>query len=371
MKFTVERDPFADAVAWTARGLPSRPSVPVLAGALLVAEENRLTVSGFDFEVSTRVGINADVETAGRTLVSGRLLAEITRALPSAPVVLEVSGARAQLTCGSARFTLPTLPVEDYPTLPEMPAVAGTVPGDAFAGAVAQVAVAAGRDDTLPTMTGVRVEIDGDRIVMAATDRYRLAARELSWQPGSSGMSAVALVPARTLTETAKAMSSAEEITVALAGTGAGESLIGFSGAGRQTTTRLLEGQFPPYQSLWPKETATVAHVQVAPLVEAVRRVSLVAERSTPVRLRFSDGEVVLEAGGSDEAQASEALEAGLEGEGLTIAFNPSFLLDGLGALGSDTARFAFTAATKPAVLSGKDGGSDYRYLLMPVRLSG
>jgi DNA polymerase-3 subunit beta len=371
MKFRVEREALAEAVAWTARTLPTRPPVPVLAGVLLEVDDAGLSVSGFDYEVSTQVGVDVDVDTPGRTLVSGRLLAEITRALPAAPVQVEVTGSRTQIICGSARFTLPTMPVEDYPTLPEMPEVAGTIASDVFASAAQQVAVAAGRDDTLPVMTGVRIAIDGERMVMAATDRYRLAARELSWRPATPGLAVNALVPARTLLDTAKSMASGAEVTVALAGGAGGEGLIGFSGAGRKTTTRLLDGEFPRYESLWPKEQLAVGQAAVGPLVEAVRRVALVAERNTPVRLRFTDGALILEAGGSDEAQASESLEATFEGEELTIAFNPSFLLDGLGAIDTDVVRFAFTAPTKPAVLTGKAGGTDYRYLLMPVRLSG
>lgn len=371
MKFQVEREALADAVAWTARSLPARPPVPVLAGVLLEVTDHRLSVSGFDYEVSTQVGLDVDAESGGRTLVSGRLLAEITRALPAHPVQIKITGPRMELTCGSSRFTLPVMPVEDYPSLPAMPTTAGALESDVFAAAVSQVAVAAGRDDSLPVLTGVRFEFDGERLTMAATDRYRLAVRELAWRPGRPDLSTTALVPARTLSDTAKSMASGAEVTLALATGGTGEGMIGFAGADRRATTRLLDGEFPKYRSLLPAEHSSVAHVPTAPLVEAVKRVALVAERNTPVRLRFTPGELVLEAGGADEAQATESLDAGFEGEGLTIAFNPAFLLDGLNAIDSDTARMGFTAATKPAVITGKEGGTDYRYLLMPVRLSG
>jgi len=386
MRFRVEREPFAEAVAWTARSLPSRPPVPVLAGALLEVAGSRLTVSGFDYELSTQAELDVDGGDAGRTLVSGRLLAEIVRALPAQPLELRLDGHRAVLTCGTSRFTLPTLPVEDYPTLPALPATAGRLESNTFATAVNSVAVAAGRDDTLPVLTGVRLEIEGDRLTMAATDRYRLAVRELTWRPESPELSARALVPARTLAETAKSMTSGAEVVVALAtggsppgagsppgggGTSLGEGMIGFTGSGRRTTTRLLDGEFPRYRSLLPTDSSGVAAVPTGPFVDAVKRVSLVAERNNPVRLRFGGGQLVLEAGGSEEAQASESLEAGFEGEELTIAFNPSFLLDGLNSIDSDTARLAFTSPTKPAVLTGKEGGTEYRYLLMPVRLSG
>jgi DNA polymerase III subunit beta len=374
MKFRVERDMLAEAVAWTARSISARPAVPVLAGLLLDVDGQQLTVSGFDYEVSTEASLDVTVEEAGRVLVSGRLLAEITRSLPGQPVELQTEGARVVLTCGSSRFILPTLPVEDYPMLPEMPAASGTVGSDAFAAAIASVAVAAGRDDTLPVLTGVRVEIEGELITFAATDRYRLAVRELPWKPGGMDRSATALVPARTLAETAKSLTagagSGAEVTIALATGGTGEGMIGFSGDRRRTTTRLLDGQFPPYRSLLPAESAATAVVDTGALIEGVRRVSLVAARNSPVRMSFTPGELLLEAGGGDEAQASEVLETAFEGEELGIAFNPGYLLDGLGALDSDAARLSFTTPAKPVVITGKEPG-DYRYLLMPIRLSG
>ncbi|MEU8136153.1 DNA polymerase III subunit beta [Streptodolium elevatio] len=376
MKFRVERDVLADAVAWTARSLPARPAVPVLAGLLLEAGDGSLTLSSFDYEVSARVGIEADIEDAGRILVSGRLLADICRSLPNRPVEVSTDGAKVAVVCGSARFTLPTLPVEDYPSLPEMPTAAGSVAGDVFAAAVAQVAIAAGRDDTLPMLTGVRIEIEGDTVTLAATDRYRLAVREFLWKPDQPGLSSIALVPAKTLNDTAKALTNGDSIQIALAGDKLGEGMIGFEGAGRRTTTRLLEGEFPKYRALFPGESATVATVGTAPFVDAVKRVSLVAERNTPVRLTFSDGRLVLEAGSGDEAQASEALDASLTGDDISIAFNPAFLLDGLSAIDSPVAQLSFTTSTKPAVMTGKpdmdaEATDEYRYLIMPVRLSG
>jgi DNA polymerase-3 subunit beta len=377
MKFRVEREALADAVAWTAKSLPARPPVPVLAGVLLAVDNHRLTVSGFDYEVSSQMGVDVQAETAGRVLVSGRLLAEITRALPHQPVQVEVTGPRAEITCGTARFTLPTMPVEDYPTLPEMPTVAGAIDSDDFASAVAQVAIAAGRDDTLPVLTGVRLDMDGEKLTMIATDRYRLAIRDLTWRPGTSDAVLNALVPAKTLADTAKAMAAGKEVTVALSQSGAGEGLIGFSGAGRRTTTRLLDGEFPKVRSLLPDSHAAQARVPSAAMAEVVKRVSLVAERNTPVRLSFGDGVLTVEAGGTDDARASESMDAEFEGEELTIAFNPQFLLDGLSAIGCDTAVLSFTAPTKPAVLTGapaEDAAvsslSSYSYVLMPVRVS-
>jgi DNA polymerase-3 subunit beta len=376
VKIRVERDVLAEAVAWVARSLPARPPAPVLAGLLLKAEDGALSFSSFDYEVSARVSVEAEVEEDGTVLVSGRLLADICRALPNRPVEISTDGVRATVVCGSSRFTLHTLPVEEYPALPQMPTATGTVPGEVFASAAAQVAIAAGRDDTLPVLTGVRIEIEGDTVTLASTDRYRFAVREFLWKPEAPDISAVALVPAKTLLDTAKALTSGDTVTLALAGAGAGEGLIGFEGAGRRTTTRLLEGDLPKYRTLFPTEFNSVAVIETAPFVEAVKRVALVAERNTPVRLSFEQGVLILEAGSSDDAQAVERVDAKLEGDDISIAFNPTFLLDGLSAIDSPAAQLSFTTSTKPALLSGRpavDAEADdaYKYLIMPVRLSG
>lgn len=376
MKIRVERDVLAEAVAWVARSLPARPPAPVLAGLLLKAEDGALSFSSFDYEVSAKVSVDAEVDEDGTVLVSGRLLADICRALPNRPVEISTDGVRATVVCGSSRFTLHTLPVEEYPALPQMPTATGTVPGEVFASAAAQVAIAAGRDDTLPVLTGVRIEIEGDTVTLASTDRYRFAVREFLWKPEDPEASAVALVPAKTLLDTAKALTSGDTVTLALSGSGAGEGLIGFEGAGRTTTTRLLEGDLPKYRTLFPTEFNSVAVIETAPFVEAVKRVALVAERNTPVRLSFEQGVLILEAGSSDDAQAVERVDAVLEGDDISIAFNPTFLLDGLSAIDSPVAQLSFTTSTKPALLSGRaavDAEADdaYKYLIMPVRLSG
>jgi DNA polymerase III subunit beta len=374
MKFRVERDALADAVAWTAKSLPSRPSVPVLAGVMLRVTQGRLSVSGFDYEVSSQVSTEVQADADGAALVSGRLLAEITKALPAKPVDVAAVGSHLELVCGSARFTLPTMPVEDYPTLPEMPSTAGTVDAATFAAAVAQVAVAAGRDDTLPLLTGVRVELEGSTMTLLATDRYRLAIKELAWRPDSSDASLQALVPAKTLADTAKALGPlGGDVTVALSRGGLGEGMIGFVGGERRTTSRLLDGEFPKVRNLLPDHHNAQAKIPVSALVEVVRRVALVAERTTPVRLSFSEDGLVVEAGGSEDARASEAMECGYEGEPMQVAFNPGYLLEGLNALDGPTAVLSLTDPRKPAVLApaGEDGEivEGYRYLIMPIRI--
>ncbi len=392
MQIIIERDVFADAVAWTARALPARPTVPVLAGMRLHAEGGELTLSSFDYDVSALAKIPVDTQAPGSALVSGRLLAEISRSLPGRPVQINSDSGRAVLTCGSATFNLLTMPEDEYPALPEMPPAAGTVGSDAFATAVSQTAVAAGRDDTLPSLTGVRIEIEGDVLTLISTDRYRLAVRELRWTPARPELSAAVLVPAKALTDTARSLTTAAEVSIALAlpgeespvgqpgasqygagQYGGGDGMIGFEAGGRRTTTRLLSGEFPRYRTLLPSTVNATAEVSTSLLAESVRRVALVAERNTAVRLSFSSGQLTLEAGTGDEAQADEVIEASFDGDDLTIAFNPTYLLDGLAAMDSDTTRIAFTEPGKPALLTGKpgpDGSPDYRYLLMPFRLN-
>ena len=374
MKFRVERDALADAVAWTAKSLPSRPSVPVLAGVLLRVGDGRLQVSGFDYEVSSQVTVEVQADADGAALVSGRLLAEITKSLPAKPVDVAAVGSHVEITCGSARFTLPTMPVEDYPTLPEMPESAGVVDASTFASAVSQVAIAAGRDDTLPMLTGVRIEMEGSKLTLLATDRYRLAVREMEWRPDSADVSMAALVPARTLDDAAKTLGAlGGSVNVALSRGGIGEGMIGFAGGTRRTTSRLLEGDFPKVRALLPDTHNARARIGVAALNEVVRRVGLVAERSTPVRLSFSQDGLVVEASGSEDARASEAMDCTYDAEPMTIAFNHQYLLDGLKALDAPIAVLSFTDPKKPAVMSpAKDDGEiipGYWYLIMPVRI--
>lgn len=376
MKLRVDRDVLNEAVAWTAKSLPSRPPVPVLSGIRLEADTSgTLLLSSFDYDVSARSHVPAEVSDGGTVLVSGKLLADITKALPSRPVDFSLDGTKVALSCGASRFTLSTMPVEDYPALPEMPQAAGSIDAELLTEAVGQVSTAASRDETLPLLTGVRMEIEGEKLTLLATDRYRLAMRELSWQPSATDISTVALVRARTLSDVAKSLTSAGTVDIAL-GEEASTSLIGFEAGGRRTTSLLVEGDYPPVRRLFPDDTPTHAVVATAALVEAARRVSLVAERNTPIRLSISEGQIVLEAGQGEDAQASEALEATLVGEELTTAFNPSYLLDGLGALNTDFVRMSFTHPSKPAVLTGQhsaegDDDTEFRYLLMPIRFAG
>ena len=373
MRFIVERDALADGVMWVSRSLSARPIMPVLLGVLIKADKQGVHLSGYDLETSGKAEVAADVKEEGTVLVSGKLLSDIARALPNKPVTFSLEGNRVSVISGSAKFALPTLSVSDYPNLPELPSETGRLSGDLFAEAVSQVAIAAGKDDSLPVLTGVYVEIEENKLVLAATDRYRLAVRELNWDAPRA--SASALIRARTLNDAAKSLTGAKSVSISLAAATATERLIGFASEGKVMTSRMLDGTFPPYRHLLPSERSATAIVEVAPFVDSVRRVALVADKTVPLRLAFNPGALTLEAGVGDDAQATEEIEIAFDGEALSIAFNPTFLLDGLAAVNSAYVEIAFTGGSKPAVLSGKssaDGESDfsYRYLLMPMRYS-
>jgi DNA polymerase-3 subunit beta len=357
MKFTVERDALAEAVAWVARALPTRPVVPVLTGLLLSADTEDqpsqagigfLTLSCFDYEVSARVRVRAEVAEPGTFLVPGRLLVEIVRSLPQHPVEFGEDPDGVSMTCGDAAFMLTPLPLAEYPELPELPQLAGTADGSTLAAAIGQVTPAASRDDTLPMLTAVNVELDGKTMTLAATDRYRLAVRDLDWNPapgaGDQGRIAL-LVPARTLSDAARMIGHDTEVRVVLrhGGDGAGtaardgsggpaaaEAMIGFEVGERRLTTRLLAGEFVRYRSRFPDEFGCTAELPAEAFAEAVRRVALVAERGTPVQLTFGHGRVTIAGATQGQAKAKESLPADFSGDEPSIAFSPQYLLDGV-----------------------------------------
>ncbi|MCL2470938.1 MAG: DNA polymerase III subunit beta [Propionibacteriaceae bacterium] len=384
MKIQLDKDVLADAVAWAARSLPLRPSFPILAGLLIKAEADVVTLSSFDYETSAQVTIKADVETPGVVLVSGRLLADITRSLPSKPVILSSSDTELELVCGSARFAFQTLPVNEYPDLPKMPKASGWIGADDLSKAVNQVVVAAGRDELLPVFTGIKVEFDGDNLSLLATDRYRMSLKEITWNPSSEVGETSALVPGKVLAETAKSMLGSERITISLAEASAGEGLIGFESEGssgtRQITTRLLDGEFPKLRHLMNIPGDLTVRANTQDLASAVRRVALVAEKNTSLRMRIDQESVTLEAARGDQAQASEAVSAVVDfGPGdppLTEAgFNPHYLMDALSILDSTYVHISFTGSGKPCLVTALpdlDGepATDYRHVIMLMRLS-
>lgn len=384
MKIRLERDVMADAVSWVARTLPNRPAVPILAGLMVRAEGDTVTMSGSDNETTGHITLTAQVDEPGQALVSGKLLADIAKSLPDKPVEITADASRMELVCGSARFTLQGLPVEEYPALPEMPGTTGTVAADVFAKAVAQVVVAAGRDELLPVFTGVRVEIDGDTLSLLATDRYRMALKEITWQPAATDLEATALVPAKVLNETARSMTAGDSVTVNLSSGATGDGLVGFEGHGtagsRRMTTRLLDGEFPKVRHLMDIKATRSVRVRTDELMAAVRRVSLVAERNTSLRMEINEDDIALSAATGDQAQASEAIQAlvtdHVDGDPSILAagFNPHYLTDALGALDTPFVDFSFTAPGKPCLVMGLDsleGESevDYRHVIMLMRL--
>jgi len=372
MKFTVESSVLVDGVNWVSRSLSTRPIMTALLGIVIDAQ-NEITLSASDLETSSKSSFEAEIKEKGRVLVPGRLLAEISRALPNKQVTFILEGNRVNVTAGSAKFALPILPINEYPNLPKLPDTSGEIASDVFATAVNQVAVAAGRDESLPTLTGIHVNINKNTITLAATDRYRLAVREIPWTPNDSELTTSALLRARTLADAARTIATTKNLSFAIAPTSATDRLIGFATETKTMTSRQLDGAFPPYSHLLPSEAASTAVIEVAQLLEAVRRVALVTEKNTPLRLKFAKNTLQLEAGVSDEAQATEELTITYSGDPIDIAFNPSYLTDGLNALGTTYVNINFTASNRPAVLSGKntiDGEIDgsYRYLLMPMK---
>ena len=429
MKFTVARDALGDAVAFISRALPSRPVVPVLSGMLVEASADGLTLSCFDYEVSARVVVDADVSATGSALVPGRLLAEIIRSLPDQPAEFAADGDMVNLRCGQAEFGLVCLPMQDYPALPESPAVVGTVEAGVLAGAVAQVAAAASRDDTLPMLTAICLDITGDVLTLAATDRYRMAAREVAFSPAEPLIRALALVPARIMVEVARTFGQPGPVAVAfesdpdasgVVGPASGrdandrprpaEGLVSFESGDRRLTARLIAGEFIRYRSRFGDEFACRAELPAVLVIEAVRRAALVAERAGPVRLSFRRDDVVIEAHAEGRARAAESVAAEFTGDQPVISFNPVYLLDGLtaaaagaavtgsGGQGSeatsaagqardagspDTAatepeagriRLEFNSPAKPALITWtsdeeRDGVPAFRYLLVPLRV--
>ncbi|OIJ95433.1 DNA polymerase III subunit beta [Streptomyces colonosanans] len=373
MKFTVEHADFAAAVNYAARSLPARPPVPVLAGLLLHADTDTLRVSGFDYEISADTTIPATVTENGRALVSGRLLTDIASRVHG-DVHLELTGSRLLLSAGSARFTLPTLPLDEYPALPEPGTPSGTLPGPTFAEAVTQVGCAISKDDSLPVLTGISLRHDQEAgtLTFVATDRYRFAVRTIPWKNCALAADCTALAPGKALLAAAKAVADDTTVDLSLPGDLGTSGLFTLRSEHSTTTLRALEGDLPKYQNLFPTEFNHTATVEIAALKAAAQRVALVTTRESPIRLTFTaDNTLVLEAGTSDEAQALDNVDTNLEGDELTIAFNPGFLIDGLSALTTEAVEFQITTSTKPAILRGH--GSDdqaLRYLLMPIRLS-
>lgn len=370
MKLTISPDVLAGVTAWAAQALPKRPAIPVLAGIRLdatTAGSGCLGVSAFDYETGAQAQADAGVDEPGTVIIPGRMFTEVTRNLPAKDVHIAAEGSRVSLTCGPASFTFMSMPVEDYPSLPAIPSAAGTLGSEAFAHAVAQVGIAAGRDDTLPALTGICLEPGRDTLTLAATDRYRLATVEVDWDAVGRDLPAV-IFPAQALQAAAKGMTAGQTVTLALERPDYGEGMAGLTGGDRTLVTRLIGGEFPRYRALLPGNQPMSAQVDVGTLADVVKRAALVAERNTAIHLHFTPGSLRVTAGTGDEAAAEETMDATWDGgEPFTIAFNPHYLLDALTATGDAAVRFGFTSAGKPALITPAGGGS-YLHVLMPVR---
>jgi DNA polymerase-3 subunit beta len=378
VKFHVNRDVFSEAVSFVVKLLPQRNPQPILAGVLIEASADGLSLAAFDYEASARTTIEATVDEPGTILVHGRLLSDIASRLPNAPIEIAVDEDNGiLLTCGSARFTLASMPVQEYPAIPEVSGDSGLVPGEDFATAIAQVAFAASRDDVTPVLTGVQLEVSGTSLSLVATDRYRVALREIPWDGGgtASEESTTALVPARTLTEVGKTFAHGGDISIAFSGTGDRE-IIAFTAGNKTVTSLLIKGNFPPVRRLFPEQTEHHAVVNTADLAEAVRRVSLVLDRSAPLRFTFTTDAVSMDASGTEQARATESVDANLVGEDVTLGLNPQYLLESLGAVKSEFVRITFTSSENANKLSpvlitpqtsvDRAGEESFRYLLQP-----
>ena len=368
MKVTCRSEELADKLGVVGRGVSTRSSVHVLTGILLRAEEGRLELAATDMEISLRLDIEAEVEDAGAIVVPGRLLVDIARLLPPGEVTIEhrADEGIARLTCGSASYGLHTFNAEDFPRLPELEGDgAFSVDRQAFLETVAKVSRSASRDESRPVLTGILVRFEGGRLAMAATDSYRLSVKETPLETGPSG-DVEAIVPARALAELSRLAqaSTADEIELAVR-----ENQIVFVAGGVGLTARRIDGQFPNYKQLVPEAFEAEVEVPREEFLDVVRRTALMAQRKSPLRLRFESGEVTVSAQTQDVGEARESLPIRYSGDTLEIGFNAEFLRDGLESVTDERVRLKLISPLRPGLIQGE--GDDFLYLIMPIRLAG
>lgn len=362
MKFRCDRDLLADALQTVQRGVSTRPGIPALTGVLLSVDQQGLTLTTTDLEVTTQVSLPVDASEEGVALIPARLVADMVKSLPPDTVEIRTDGSQAQVACRSFEGTLRLLPAEDFPALREPEGTAVKVEAAAFAEAVGQVARAASRDEARPVLTGILMEANREGLTMVATDSYRLAVREVS---ATGQGEATALVPERALAEAGRAAAGEEkgEVEIIL-----GEAQAAFRAGTLRLTSRLIEEQFPNYRQLLPEPGENRLGAGRQELLEAVRRVGLLARESSPVRLELNALGVRLTSSSPDLGEAVEAVEAKYQGDDLTVAFNPNYLGDGLAGVTADRVEVEFRDGLKPAVIRG-EGAEAFTYLVMPVRL--
>ena len=373
MKVEVNSQALADAVAWTTRVIDARPASPILAGVRLEAIDGTLQLSAFNYAISARHHIEAGIDEAGSVLVLGKLLADITKSLPAAKTYLSTDGSTMTITSGKSTFTMQLMPDAEYPDLPVIPAKLGQVAAQTFTQAVTQASVAVSREENRPVLTGIRVQFQGDKVIMSSTDRFRLSRSSFTWTPENPDTNATALVRGALLRDVARSLDEHQNIVVDF--DTENPSLLGFENAGRVSTSQLIDGEFPAVDRLYADEYPIHAVINKQDLISAIKRVSLVAERNAPIRMAFTSQELTLTAGTADEAQAKEILDIDMDGEDITVAFNPTYLIEGLSAIAEPFVRMKMTTAVKPVEFNGqKESDSaesmDYRYLLVPMRFN-
>jgi DNA polymerase III subunit beta len=365
LRITVSKDELASRLATVARGVSTRTAVLVLGGIQLRAEAGRLHLAATDMEVSLRSAVDASVGSEGTVVVPGRLLLDIARGLPENEVTIEHRPEEAVVvvTAGSANYRLHTYSSEDFPRLPELdPATLHTVDRDALVETVARVGRSASRDESRPVLTGILVRFEPGKIVMAATDSYRLAVKETLVEGTLPELEAI--IPARALQELSRIAAGADELQLGLQ-----ENHVVFGADDTWLTTRRIDGQFPNYRQLLPEQFEHVLTMPREETLEVVRRVSLMAQRNSPLRLRFAEGELTVSAVTQDVGEARESLPAPYNGDAMEIGFNAEFLRDGLDSVDSESVKFKLISPLRPAVLEGE--ADDYVYLIMPIRLAG
>jgi DNA polymerase-3 subunit beta len=343
------------------RGVSTRPGIPALTGVLLVAGTDTLTLTTTDLEVSAKLTIPVQAQEEGVALIPARLLADMVKSLPQAPVQLDADQSQARIQCGAFEGTVRLLPAEDFPAWQEPTGTTVKLEAGRFAEAVGQVARAASRDEARPTLTGVLVEMNREGVTLVATDSYRLALRELT---ATAEGEATALVPERALSEAGRAASNDEKGEVELV---LDQSQVTFRVGPLTLTSRLIEGQFPNYRQLLPDGYENVLTVSRQQLFDAVKRVGLLARENTPIRMEFNALGVRLSSESPDLGGAVEAVEARYDGQDITVAFNPNYLADGLQAATGESVRLEIKDGLKPGVVRGD--GTEFTYLVMPVRL--
>lgn len=373
MKVEVNSQALADAVAWTTRVIDARPASPILAGVRLEAIDGTLQLSAFNYAISARHHIEAGVDESGSILVLGKLLADITKSLPAAKTYLSTDGSTLTITSGKSTFTMQLMPDNEYPDLPVVPAKLGQVDAQTFAQAVAQASVAVSREENRPVLTGIRVQFQGDKVIMSSTDRFRLSRSSFTWTPENPDINTTALVRGALLRDVARSLDEHQNIVVDF--DPENPSLLGFENAGRISTSQLIDGEFPAVDRLYADEYPIHAVINKQDLISAIKRVSLVAERNAPIRMAFTSQELTLTAGSVDEAQAKEILDIDMDGEDITVAFNPAYLIEGLSAISEPFVRMKMTTAVKPVEFNGQqesdsEESMDYRYLLVPMRFN-